>query len=199
MSVLVPFLTDEEIEDEANAFLNENQPEGDIPVLIEEIIEFNLGLEIRPIRGLKVRFGFEGAISHDMMAILVDEESMLKFPNRYRFTLAHEISHSILHGAYIESLTFKEMEDWKRAVLSIDPKTYSRMERQAYTLAGHILIPRQQLILSCQEANQLAQEHGIDFAEMGESAVSHVAGHIAKNYRVSSAVMEWRINAVGIF
>ena len=76
-------------------FLNENQPEGDIPVLLEEIIEFNLGLEIRPVRGLKVRFGYEGAISHDRMTILVDEEAMLRFLNRYHFTLAHEISRSI--------------------------------------------------------------------------------------------------------
>lgn len=199
MSIFVPFLTDEEIADEADRFLNENQPEGDIPILIEEIIEFNLGIEIRPVRGLKVRFGFEGAISHDMTTILIDEESMLRFPNRYRFTLAHEISHSILHDENIASLSYEVKEDWKKAVLSIDPKTYSRMERQAYALAGCILVPRQQLILSCQEANQLAQEHGIDLAEMGESAVSHVAGYFAKNYRVSTAVIERRIKAEGIF
>lgn len=199
MSASVPYLTYEDICAAAEEFLAEHKPEGDIPVLIEEIIEFGLELEIRPVRGLQDRFGFEGAPSHDLLTILVDETVMETNLNRYRFTLAHEVGHRILHGSFISSLTYTDKEDWKRAVMDIDPKIYGRMESQAYIMAGCILVPRQSLRASCEDALMLAQQHGIDLTEMGTSAISYVAGHIAKHYKVSTAVMERRISAENIF
>jgi hypothetical protein len=83
---MIPYMSREAICAAAEEFLTTYQPDGGIPVEIEEIVEFGLEMEIRPVRGLYDRFGFEGAISHDLQTILVDERIMVRVPNRYRFT-----------------------------------------------------------------------------------------------------------------
>jgi hypothetical protein len=45
------------------------------------------------------------------------------------------------------------------------------------------LVPKDALQASCEEAQALANQHGIDLSAMGERAISYVAGHIAKEYR----------------
>ena len=200
MSIVIPLLHIEDIGNIANNVLNEYQPGGGIPVEIEEIIEFGLDIEIRPVKALRSRFGFEGALSHNLQIIEVDEECMSQYLNRYRFTLAHELGHRIIHGDIIQSICYENKQDWKNAVINaLDPKSYGRLEHQAYVFAGYILVPTTPLIASCQEASEHATRHGIDLTEMGQSAISYVAGSIAKEYKVSTAVMERRITAESIF
>ena len=191
----VPHKSNSEIEAYAETILAEHQPEDGIPVQVEEIIEFGFGMEIRPIRALNSRFGFEGALSHDLQTIFVDEEFMQRYPNRYRFTLAHELGHRVIHGEFIRSLVFTDKEAWKSSVMGIDPTTYGIVERQAYIFAGYLLVPSPSLRLSCREASELAWTHGIELGEMGETAMSYVAGRLAKQYRVSTAVIERRLRA----
>ena len=60
------------------------------PVQIEEIIEFDLGLDITPILGLKQKVGVEAFLSKDLKSIKVDSfgYSSNAFLPRLRFTLA---------------------------------------------------------------------------------------------------------------
>jgi hypothetical protein len=58
----VPYLSLEELRRSAEFFLNQYHLSGEIPVPIEEIIEVDLGLEIRPIPKLRQRFGMDGGI-----------------------------------------------------------------------------------------------------------------------------------------
>lgn len=192
-SLLVQILTVQQIGEAAENVLNGHQLERAIPVEIEEIIEFGVEIEIRPVKALYDRFGFEGALSHDLQTILVDADIQHRNLNRYRFTLAHELGHYVLHGGYISSLIFDEKSDWKKAVTGIDPKSYGRMEYQAYMFAGHILVPTQSLVDSCKEAQEIAIERNIDLSAMGEGAISYVAGWIAKEYKVSTSVIERRL------
>lgn len=199
MPIDVPYLPVEVIRDAADAVLDQHQPERAIPVGVEEIIEFGFGMEIRPIKALEARFGFEGALAHDLQTILVDEDRLQHQANRSRFTLAHELGHRVLHAEIIVSLSFDDKGDWKASVDSIDPRAYGRLEHQAYVFAGHLLVPTAALIRSCEEARGLALQHRIDLSAMGESAISYVAGRIAREYRVSTAVMERRIKAEDVF
>jgi len=68
-----------------------------IPVPIEEIAEFKLGVNIIPIPNLQKTFEVEGFISSDLQNIYVDQFILYERPTRYRFTLAHEIGHIFLH------------------------------------------------------------------------------------------------------
>ena len=199
MSLSIPHLSIEAIREAAEDVLSAHQPGGGIPVEVEEIIEFGLGMEIRPIKALQARFGFEGALTHDLRTIIVDEDHMVRYANRYRVTLAHELGHHVLHGDIIAAMIFEDKPGWKEAVSSIDPGAYGRLEHHAYVFAGHLLVPSAPLLASCQEAQTLALQHGIDLTEMGTSAISYVAGRIAREYRVSTAVMERRIAAERIF
>jgi Zn-dependent peptidase ImmA (M78 family) len=199
LSIMIPYMRGEDIRAKAEQVLDEHWPEGGIPIEVEEIIEFGLGMEIRPVRALQARFDFEGAISYDLQTILVDEEIMQRYPNRYRFTIAHELGHRVLHGDFIRSLTFDNREKWKQAVTGIDAKSYGRLEAQAYVFAGYFLVPTDALVTSCNEAQQMALDRGIDLSEMGATAVTYVAGHIAKEFKVSTAVIERRLEREEIF
>ena len=193
MSVTIEKLSHEQIRIATEGVLNDYQTERVIPVEIEEIIEFGFGIEVRPINALYSRFGFEGALSRNLDIIRVDADLYKRKLNRLRFTLAHELGHCVLHGDYLISLSINDKEEWKQAVTDIDPTTYGWMEFQAYTFAGHVLVPSENLLESCKEAEAKALQNGINLSAIGEDAISYVAGWIAKDYKVSTEVIERRL------
>jgi IrrE N-terminal-like domain len=196
----VPRRSLEELRDCAELFLREYHPVGTIPVPIEEIIELTLGLEIRPIRGLRQRFSIDGFLTTDLETIVVDEELMTRdsYRSRYRFTLAHEVGHLVLHAEQVQAVIRDTPEEWKAAVRSIPPGDYSSMEFQAYEFAGRVLVPLQPLETLYQEACHLAEERGIDLVALQDAHFAYVAGWIAKRFHVSAPVVEKRLIREGI-
>ena len=91
--VTAPILSYEEINGRAENFLKEYKRENTIPVDIETIVEFDLGLNIFPFPNLQTTFDVDGFISGDLTVIYVDEFIYQQRPARYRFTLAHEVGH----------------------------------------------------------------------------------------------------------
>jgi len=192
------FLPLSDIRKAAGAILAEHHPSLTIPVPIEEIVEFGLEIEIRPVRGLHDRFGFEGALTRDLRTILVDEAMMDRYENRYRFTLAHELGHLRLHGALIAAAPILDKPSWRREVGAIDPRSYAHLEQQAYIFAGLVLVPSDPLRMVYSEMEELAQERGVDLSEMGEEAVSYVAEAIGRRFRVSGQVISRRMRSEGL-
>ena len=182
----VPYLSLEELRRSAELFLGQYHPSGEIPVPIEEMIEVDMGLEIRPIPGLRQRFGMDGSLTVDLQTIVVDADLLTRWPRRYRFTLAHEIGHRILHPEQVQALAGGTREEWKAAVRGIPPREYSWMEFQASEFAGHVLVPRQPLLEWYQQAARRAERGGIDLAELREWSMSRVAGWIADHFEVST-------------
>jgi len=117
-----------------------------IPVPIEEIAEVDMGIEILPIPGFRERFTIEGYISNDLATLVVDEGMMKKNPSRYRFTIAHEIGHYLLHGDFIRKEFPNNAMDWKQRLLKRDAALHTRLETQANRIAGAILVPRVELV-----------------------------------------------------
>ena len=97
ISLGVPFLKYETILERACAFLREHNALDSIPVNIEAIVEFELGIGITTMPNLQRDFGTEGFTSSDFSTIYVDEGVFWDVPVRYRSTLAHEIGHLVLH------------------------------------------------------------------------------------------------------
>ncbi len=85
-----------QIEQHAIDFLQAHDPDGTLPVPIELIVE-RMGIDIVPVPGLKRGYDLEGFTSCDRQAIYVDEQEPFNYETRYRFTLAHEVGHVILH------------------------------------------------------------------------------------------------------
>jgi hypothetical protein len=69
----VDFLPYEKIAGEAINFLSKHHPEDTLPVPVEEIIEFDLQIEIVPIPNLQRDFDIEGFTSSDLKSIYVDD------------------------------------------------------------------------------------------------------------------------------
>jgi Zn-dependent peptidase ImmA (M78 family) len=105
-------------------------------LLVEELIE-DLGFEIYPVKGLS-RYA-EGFLPRKGKRIYVDEDQMLTFEPRYRFTLAEELAHFLL----IESIFPGKTEDQiaKEIDAFSDPE-YGDFERNAKYLAGALLMPQ---------------------------------------------------------
>lgn len=100
-------------------FLTEHHPSGTIPIPIEEIVEFQFGIDIVPIPNLKKSENIDGCLSHDLKTIYVDGNSYSNYKNRYRYSLAHELSHRILHTDLFKMLKFGSVTEWKSVILGI--------------------------------------------------------------------------------
>jgi Zn-dependent peptidase ImmA (M78 family) len=162
------------------------------------IVEAGFGLDVIPIRGFRDRTGAEGGLTGDLTAIAVDEWVMENRLNRFRFTLAHELSHFVLHRPQIEALELASVRDWKKSIQAVDRETYSWMEWQAYELAGLVLVPRAPLLREYQSAAARARAHNIDLAGLGDHALEYVAGWIGDTFQVSEQVISKRLRREGV-
>jgi hypothetical protein len=71
--IIAPILSYDDINKQAEDFLKEHKRNEILPVDIEAIAEFDLGLNIFPFPNLQVTFDIEGFISGDLDVIYVDE------------------------------------------------------------------------------------------------------------------------------
>jgi hypothetical protein len=84
-------------------------PEGRLPVDTERIVELGLKLNIEPKHGLFSAIDMDAYLKMDLTGIVVDHDFYMndKFANRMRFSFAHELGHSFLHGELISALRLK--------------------------------------------------------------------------------------------
>src|SRR3990170_5433471 len=107
----IPVYSYEDLRKKADEFLLKYHPSANIPVPIEEIVEFDFRINIVPVLGLQREFEVEGFTSGDLKNIYVDEYVYTDRITRFRFTLAHEMGHIVLHTVIcterIDSKPFK--------------------------------------------------------------------------------------------
>ena len=136
-----PFFRYEDFRLRAEDFLSKYHPSRKIPVPIEEIVDLRLNIDIVPMPGLS-NFDTVAYISSDLTEIRVDEFIYNNRPNRYRFSLAHEIGHRELHADFYRQFKFTDVASWKRFMTDIIPKDqYRHLEHHANSFAGLILVP----------------------------------------------------------
>lgn len=179
-------------------FLSKFHPHGYIPIPIETIVESDFEIDIVPVPGLKDQIDIDSYPTSDLKEIHVDEYVYKHHENRYRFSLAHEISHVILHKEIFEQLTFSTIEEWKNVVTSaIHPDEYGWIEWQAYTLAGLILVPPSALSTTFQEKIRLAGGAGVSASEISsdESLRAIIENSVAADFVVSAEVIRKRAEA----
>ena len=63
------FLTYNDVRTEADRFLREYHPQSTYPVPIEEIVEFDLSMDVIPLEGLKADVGVDAFFSVSPFAI----------------------------------------------------------------------------------------------------------------------------------
>jgi hypothetical protein len=143
--VLVPFKNHDHIKKIAADFLHKYHPKDSYPTPIEEIVEFKLGIDIIPIPGLHEIIEIDGFISSDLSNISVDEYVYKHRQSRYRFTLAHEVGHAIMHEGVYKHRGFNTTGDWKDFMETFPENEWSWLEWQANQFAGLVLVPSHHL------------------------------------------------------
>ena len=189
-----PILSYSDLRRRAGDFLRTHHPAGTIPVPIEEIVEFRYRMDIIPVPGLQDAFEVDGFISSDLKAITVDASMQKHRPGRYRFTLAHELAHAVLHRRIFLANRFGRVEDWKRFQRDLDEADRGWLEYQAYAFAGLILVPTESLLAEYQKALRVAGRAGLSLQSAGEVARPYIANWLARRFDVSSQVVEKRLN-----
>lgn len=194
MEIEAPYLPYDVLRQRAKQFLSQYHSSREPPVPIEEIVEFQFEMDIVPEPGLHEHFDVDSYITHDLKEIRVDESVYQSRPGRYRFSLAHELGHRVLHQEVFSCLTFSTIGEWKHAISNVIPeKQYGYLEFQASSFAGLILVPSTELRQEYEEVCKVLEAHGLSMDEDSEVARDLVSQRIAEPFGVSSAVVKRRL------
>jgi hypothetical protein len=193
MPITAPYLPYDRLRSIAHDFLTEHNPSGKIPVPIEEIIEFRFEMDIVPVPGLCSEFDVDSYITSNLREIRVDAFIYEHRKGRYRFSLAHELSHYVLHQSIFEQLKFSTVSEWKAVVCAIPEQTYSWIEYQAYCLAGLILVPSDALRKRFGALVAEAAGAGIDLHTATEDARMLAESHLGRQFEASIEVVRKRL------
>lgn len=196
----VPWLNYEEIRRKANSFLEEYHPSKIIPIPIEEIAEFRLKLDIRPLPGLR-NIDVDGFLNSDLSAISVDQAIFERVnPSRYRFTLAHEIGHLVLHPQLYRESDVRNISSYQEFVKNLPQYLLDKVEWQAYCFAGLVLVPAEQLKYQAKRITKEVVEvasklpnNRIELEENTNLLRDVIEREISKVFEVSQAVISKRI------
>src|SRR5207247_1730438 len=110
------------------------------------IVDNDFRIDVIPMPGFHLNYEVDAFISTDLSEIRVDQAVYeAKNKNRFRFSLAHELAHRLLHADIFRAMSFTTVQQWKESRNAIPEREYSRLEFQANTFAGLILVPPKEL------------------------------------------------------
>ena len=164
-----------------------------IPVPIDLIAERDLRLSIIPGHELQKVFGIEGFLSKDCSSITIDRSVMENRYYRYRFTIAHEIGHLVLHRSLYENAEFETIEEWIAFTNQIGAEEYRWAEWQAYRFAGLVLVPVETLHNRFSDAIRKARNAGFRVEDHFEEFVEFISRPLSREFDVSTEVIEKQI------
>ncbi len=189
----VRFLSYEELKKAAQDLWANSKFRNRFPVPIEQIVEDEYRIEIIPIIGLERAFSMPAFISKDLKTISVDDRVLEGALCRYRFTLAHELGHRILHAYLLSDLEFDTIGQWKTCLNAIPEKQYSFMEYQANTFANALLVPQDQLEIRFEAAVSRIRAQGLDTKKHSDVCLDSISFDLGKQFEVSKQTMQIRL------
>jgi Zn-dependent peptidase ImmA (M78 family) len=126
-----------------------------------------------------------------MKEIRVDATDQRNNSNHYRFSLAHEAAHFVLHADVFRALIPRSIRDWKEKLRSISDEDYGWIEWQANALAGLILVPSHHLKSLLEKAVSIVREEGINVDD--EPIRDFIAKVVGESFGVSGDVIARRL------
>lgn len=145
MSLAIKRYSYKGIGDIADNFLKSYYRSLLLPIPIEEIAEQKLGLTILQEIDLKKNYDVDGFLTSDLKTIFLDFNMYLRYENRTRFTIAHEVGHFVLHHELFRKLDINSVESLNKLATKITGEEYGWLEYQAYSFASHVLVPKELL------------------------------------------------------
>lgn len=203
LSIVAPRLTKTAIQKAVDEFRATCKKRGSIlPVDVEDIVEFDLKLELRPVAGIMDACGTDALLLSDRKTIVVDlyefEHNDLR--DRLRFSIAHEIGHFILHADVYRGVSLSSVDQWIDFREGISEDTSEWLEWQANGFAGRLLVPegelRKAFAASVQKLKGTPYENMVP---MPEPVVTTIARSICSEFGVSYKPVFSRIQRVGLW
>ena len=177
----------------AEAFLKSYHPSLLIPIPIELIAERALGIELVPVIDMKKRFDAEACLASSLKTIFIDYRTYMNFENRARFSIAHEIAHIVLHAEIFISLNIKTESDIVKLSKKITEEEYDWLEFQAYSFAGHVLVPQKKLLQEVE--SRLGKVPSYKFLP---EEIFPISQELLETFNVSGEVLARRLQKDGI-
>ena len=193
MSFSPEVLSYDDLRREADEFLSEYHQSLSIPTPIEEIVEFDLSIDVIPIPGLRDEIRVDAFLASDLSAIYMDEYTLQFIPARYRFSLAHEAGHWWLHDEMYQETKISSVADWRKVYSDLGDD-YRWFEFQANSFAGLILVPPESLKARFQRLVGEAEAGGIRRSRLFEHPQrQRLIEKLASDFQVSEQTMEIRL------
>jgi hypothetical protein len=189
------FLRKEAIWREADAFRQKYHPHGSLPVPVLDIAEFELGLELVPMPGLRQHHDIEALLVPGLNRVYVDKEGFVNPKQTFRlnFSVAHEIGHLILHPRQYQGASHKSLEQWLAFFRAIPEPEYRKIEWQANEFAGRLLVPRSALEERLATVVRKARAAGFTFGSGDDATLEYVSNALNRPFEVSWEVMIRRL------
>ena len=127
---------------------------------------------------------------------------MMERESRYRFSLAHEIGHTVLHRQTYTEFQFNSSSEWIALVASIPLEEWRPFEYQANEFAGRLLVPRNELLQRYPAAVEQAEIDVLeefpaldaDYPDLYAARLrSTIAELLAEQFNVSPSAMDTRL------
>jgi hypothetical protein len=195
-SFKTPFIPLEQVRTKADEFRVQYSPTTSVPIEIHDIIEFDLGLEIRPVHSLSESADIDALLLGTLQTIVVDSKMYMddRMQNRLRFSLAHEVGHLVLHRDIYEKISHSSIDGWLDFFRTVPDDEYMWIEQHAYEFAGRLLVPPALLKNEYDSRKSRAEAMGFSkWDESGETTLEYVSDDIARKFGVSSQVISKRL------
>lgn len=193
MKLQLKRLSYNDVGDIAFSFLKKYHSDLNTPIPIEEIAESKLHIEIIPVNRLKILYDTDGCLDSTLSKIFIDMDLYMKYENRTRFTIAHEIGHLILHKTYFENLDIHTVEDIYNISEQINEDDYGWLEYQAYSFAGQVLVPKSVLVSEVEKRlGEIPKEKFLP------EKIFSISQDLLEIFNVSGEVLSRRLQKAGI-
>lgn len=175
---------------------------GVLPINVEDLVEFDLKLELRPVAGIMDACGTDALLLSNRKTIVVDlqefEHNNLR--DRLRFSIAHEIGHFILHKEVYKGVSFTSVDQWIDFMEGIPEDTYEWLEWQANEFAGRLLVPGTRLrSLFNQSIEKLKGTQYEEITPLPEPVITTISRTICGDFGVSYLPVFIRIQREGLW
>ena len=192
MNLKHPVFAYSQVAEVAEKFLVNYYPSLLLPIPIEVIAERDLGINIIPVCNMKQNYDIDACLDSSLRRIFIDMDKYMKYENRSRFSIAHEIGHLVLHRGIFTKLNIRTEEDILNLTANTNEEEYSWLQHQANWFAGLVLVPRKKLIEAIQNRSKKT------VVSMSFEELLPIFPDLENEFQVSGEVLIRRLEKEGI-
>lgn len=171
------------------------------PIHVEKIVDNIFKKDIIPIPSFKTAFGYNSRISYDFSDIYVDETIYKKAGPQYKYSLARELGHIVLHRHIFCELNMLRIKDYKNFVKSMNIEAIDLLDVQSKQFAELILVPSiplrnhfKKLYREKRECFDKFQNHELYEAHYKKALICTIATDLIKIFNVDLNLIKKRID-----